>query len=727
MGGHGDLAEGAAEVMAGLSPARGGGKRTSKNLQPRQQQQQQQRQQQQSVVGPTPTEAGGSSATTVPPPTNNRSMPSSPSSSSQQPPPSPSSRDLSARERRGTVEARLLRDRDRELRDVRNLHAREARDVSAELARVVEAHRARVAALEEKLRRARKKIRAMARPKPTRRGGTGARELASVGAGTAGGGSDAGYGALFVHAPLSTDELLNLLAAADEEVFDARRKMQLLDFELRSTNAELTALSALREGAGSGTTGNGNAVRTDTRCGTNEEGGGGEGGSAAAACNSRAGALAPWLCPAPDGAGGAGAGASSTTTSVGLRGVARAARLAAAEAEVEALRDESLAARELAIGAQREASALRLAAHRRAADRAGEGRSREKELRRQVSAYKREAERLRSAAAAAAAATTAKATAKATATATVGAFFSVAGSKNGRVKKGGGGSGARTGASSAVAATAAATAEGEEDTEADRRRRGQQQLASAREESERRGRTIVALRAAKTALTEDLQRLRQEAADRENKLARALKDVGVKNSTAKALRERIAVLEAEITAPNKASAVSAAATHVVPVGGSARRDGTAPPTNVSAAAAAAATGKEPPASGCDAQTATVRDLKAERDRLRAGMRGWHASLSKKSAEISAHVAELERLEQEAAALRAAVARKDDAYRTTRKQVTDGRMDGLVFSLFLLLLVCMCVCVSVCVRVFFISIVRINRLANEKTSAFSGEKMHKRMP
>ena len=716
MGGHGGLAEGAAEVMAGLSPARGGGKRTSKNLQPRQQQ---------GVVGPTPTEAGGSSATTVPPPTNNRSMPSSPSSS-QQPPPSPSSRDLSARERRGTVEARLLRDRDRELRDVRNLHAREARDVSAELARVVEAHRARVAALEEKLRRARKKIRAMARPKPTRRGGTGARELASAGAGTAGGGSDAGYGALFAHAPLSTDELLNLLAAADEEVFDARRKMQLLDFELRSTNAELTALSALREGAGSGTTGNGNAVRTDTRCVTNEEGGGGEGGSAAAACNSRAGALAPWLCPAPDGTGGAGAGASSTTTSVGLRGVARAARLAAAEAEVEALRDESLAARELAIGAQREASALRLAAHRRAADRAGEGRSREKELRRQVSAYKREAERLRSAASAAAA-TTAKATAKATATATVGAFFSVAGSKNGRVKKGGGGSGARTGASSAVAATAAATAEGEEDTEADRRRRGQQQLASAREESERRGRTIVALRAAKTALTEDLQRLRQEAADRENKLARALKDVGVKNNTAKALRERIAVLEAEITAPNKASAVSAAATHVVPVGGSARRDGTAPPTNVSAAAAAAAsTGKESPASGCDAQTATVRDLRAERDRLRAGMRGWHASLSKKSAEISAHVAELERLEQEAAALRAAVARKDDAYRTTRKQVTDGRMDGLVFSL-LLLLVCMRVCVSVCVRVFFISIVRINRLANEKTSASSGEKMHKRMP
>ncbi|CAN0580721.1 unnamed protein product, partial [Ectocarpus sp. 12 AP-2014] len=75
---------------------------------------------------------------------------------------------------------------------------------------------------------------------------------------------------------------------------------------------------------------------------------------------------------------------------------------------------------------------------------------------------------------------------------------------------------------------------------------------------------------------------------------------------------------------------------------------------------------------CDVQTATVRDLRAERDRLRASMRGWHGSLSKKTAEIDAQVAELQRLEAEAGTLRAAVARKDDAYRATKKQLLSVR-------------------------------------------------------
>lgn len=552
-----------------------------------------------------------------------------------------------------------LRGREEELRDVRNLHAREARDVAAELARVVEAHRAQVAALEEKLRRARRKVRAMARPKPTRRG-----RAPDTGGGGGVAGVAADHGVLPVHAPLSTDELLNLLAAADEGAFDAMEKTQRLEFELRSTNAQLAAaLSALQDeggaGATTGATGKSGGPADGSSSALDGEGGGG------AAGDGRANAPAPWPCLAAAAAAAAAAapdGAGATAARLG--DVARAARLASAEAEVETLRGESLAAKEVAIGAQREASALRLAAHKRAADRAGEGRSREKELRRQVSAYRREAERLRSAAAAAAAPVT-----------TVGAFSSVVG-KDGRViyKGGGGGRGGGGGGGGAGRGGGNALGAGEEGTEAARKRQARQ-LASAREESERRGRTIVALRAAKAASAEDLQRLRREVASQAGKLARALRDVGVKSNAATALRERVAALEAEITAQKAAAAAAATATiNVATVGGHAHHDTTAPPTS----GATAAAGEEPPASGCDVQPATLRDLRAERDRLRAGMRGWHASLSKKSAEISAQVAELDRLEQEAAALRAAVARKDDAYRTTKKQVRRGSCFCLPF-------------------------------------------------
>lgn len=624
--GNGDEAADGAAEMTGASSRRAG---TNKHASQKQQQQQQQ--QPPSAADSTPSKAGGSSVT-APGPTTNHLM------SSQQSPLSSPPQGMPAKD---CVEGRL-RDREQELRDVRNLHAREARDVATELARVVEAHRARVATLEDNLRRAGKKIRAMARPKPTRRG----RELASD-AGGGGGGGVAGYGALFARTPLSTDELLNLLAAADEQVFDAKGRTQRLDFELRSRNAELAAVLALRDGGARDTAGNAVPRTGRRRSGTKEEG---EEGGSVAAGNGRADApLAASSRPATAAAAAApDDGASATTTAagaVGLRDVALVARLASAEAEVERLRDETLAAGELAIGAQREASALRLAAQRRAVDRAGEGRSREKELRRQVSAYKREAERLRSTAAAAAGA-------GAPAT-TAGAFSSAAGGKNDRVIRNGR---AGTGASHAL------TAKGEEDAQGVLNRRAQQ-LASAREESERRGRTIVAFRAGKAALTEDLRRLRQEAADRGERLARALKDLGVKSNTIKALREKTAALEAE----------KAAATTIT-VGGHTRHDTTIPPTKGGAADAA---GEKTVASGCDVQTATVRDLRAERDRLRASMRGWHASLSKKSAEISAQVAELERLEQEAAALRAAVARKDDAYRTTRKQVTASVPFGLV--------------------------------------------------
>ncbi|CAN0294336.1 unnamed protein product, partial [Ectocarpus sp. 12 AP-2014] len=256
------------------------------------------------------------------------------------------------------VEERL-RDRARELRQVRRLHAREAKEVAAELTRVVEAHRARVAILEEKLRRTTRKIKAMARPKPKTAAKRGRESVR-------GGGGDSGdyHCAFSSSTPLSTDELLNLLAAADEEVFEARSRTQRLEFELRAKTAETDAL--LQEDGGVIAA---NPVPTE-KVGIEGEGDG---------------------------------QIKSTGKTTGLASVACAARLAAAEAEVATLREEGLAARELVVRAQRESAALKLAAHRRTVDRVDGSWSREKELRRQVSAYKRKAERLRSTATAASA------------------------------------------------------------------------------------------------------------------------------------------------------------------------------------------------------------------------------------------------------------------------------------------------------------------------------------
>ncbi|CAM9536480.1 unnamed protein product [Ectocarpus fasciculatus] len=522
---------------------------------------------------------------------------------------------------RADIEERL-RDRERELREVRGLHAREAKDVAAELARVVEAHRARVAILEEKLRRTTRKIKAMARPKPKTAAKRG-RESVRGGGGDAG-----GYHCAFSSStPLSTDELLNLLAAADEEVFEARSRTQRLEFELRAKTAEADAVSLLRDERG--------GVAAANPVSTERVVIEGEGNGQVSAL-----AISP-SCVAP----AAETAAEGTGKATGLASVAFAARLAAAEAEVATLRQEGLAARELALGAQRESAALKLAAHRRTADRADENRCREKELRRQVSAYKREAERLRS-------------------TATAAAALAPTAEKNGGPRKAGGGG---------ASAAAAAAAGGDAKTATLKLRA--QQLGAIREESERRGRTIVALRAVKAALGEDVQRLRQEAAGQEEKLARALKDAGVKSNTAKALRDKVAALEAEIAALKSTRTKANVTTVAGRVVSAEARGGSLPATDaVTAGSPGDAVGAalEPPAPICDVQTATVRDLRAERDRLRASMRGWHGSLSKKTAEIDAQVAELQRLEAEAGTLRATVARKDDAYRATKKQLLSVR-------------------------------------------------------
>ncbi|CAM9818059.1 unnamed protein product, partial [Hapterophycus canaliculatus] len=512
----------------------------------------------------------------------------------------------------GSVDERL-RTTSQELQEVRSLHDREAKDAAAELTRVIEAHRARVAALEEKLRRTRRKMGAMARPKPSTR----RRESAARGHGRGRGvGGDDGAGdfggVLLTSTPLSADELLNLLSAADEEAFEARGKAQRLEYELHAKSAEVDALLLLRE---PGT----------VKCTTTDH-------------------------PAQTGVEAVDGGGSATATGTGLASVARYARIAFAETEVENLRDRSEASRELVVEAQREASALRLAGYRKTAGRADADRSREKELRRQVSAYKREAERLRSAA-----------------VATAAGLTSATGKNVGVGRRGGGGG-------------AAGAAAGEAEAEAAMLKGRAKQLVAAREESERRGRTIVSLRAAKTALGQEVQRLRQAATDQGEKVSRVLKDVGVKGNMVNALREKVAVLEGEILVHSIAKANDPAAAHAVSVVATAdkTRGADAPPTAATADGGAAVTttagsgdaaGIEPQVPTCDVNTAMIRQVRAECDRLRANMRGWRGSLSKKAEEIRAQKTEIERLEGEAEALRGAAARKEDAYRITKKEAS----------------------------------------------------------
>lgn len=466
-----------------------------------------------------------------------------------------------------------LRSKEIELREVRELHAREAREARVELTRAIEAQRARVEALEGQLKRARRKVKTMARPAPTRAVGGGRQKVTAGGAGGGGGGcGGGGTGAMTESSPVSTEELLNMLAAADEEVFEAKGRTRQLEYEVRARSAEADALrlaaADARDFDASASVDN-----NENSCAERRD---------SAGCSTSRSKSAVFV--------GAGVLASVTC----------AARLTAAEAEVERLRDEGMAAGEAMIQAQRESSALRLAAQRTKISRADGGRSREKELRRQVSAHKREADRLRAAA---------------------GACL---------------GGHAREGAAGAVGG-----AGNGEQTEAEVSK-ARAQVSNAREEAERRGRTIVALRVAKTSLSEELGQERQKAADVEAKLVRALKDAGVKADAVKAFRTKISALEAELETTRKM----------------AKKTLDGGDSNVS--------------TGSGAQGAAVRELRAERERLRANARARQELLSKQAAEMDTRVAELGRLEQEAGCLRAAVARKDDAYRATKKQVRRSR-------------------------------------------------------
>lgn len=445
----------------------------------------------------------------------------------------------------------MLQDAEKQLREGQKSHAKQAREVKTELARASDAHRARVETLEQQLRRARVKIKALARPRATRVvSRTKERAASTV--------SHGGIGMALPPSPLSSNELLNMLVAADEEVFEAKVKEQRLSYELRTKSAEVETLRA----------------------------------GAIAASNT-----ADLSCSLPT----AHAGKSA------LDAVLCAARLASAEAEVERLRHEVLIAREATIGAQREMSAMRLESRRPVASRSDGGQSSEKELRRQVAAYKRELNRFRS---------------------NTGLSAAVGAGNDGGSRRAG-------------EETMAGPEEGLEAVLSKTRA----QLNSTREDSERRGRTIVALRAAKTSLGADVDRLRREMTEVEAKLDRALKDAGVKGSAVKALRVKVSALEAEIEAAREAQATSKPAN-------ASERSGDTSQVGFSSP---------------NAQECVIRELRAERDRLRKNMRIRQGSLSKQAAEIDAKIAEIERLEIEVGALRAAVARKDDAYRTTKKQ------------------------------------------------------------
>lgn len=450
-----------------------------------------------------------------------------------------------------------LQTREQELREMRDFHAKQARETKAELARAIEAQSARVRSLEEQLRRTRKKFKTLAQPKPTRAHGRVGQQAAPG----AGGSSHA-----VTSTPLSTDELLNLLAAADEEVFEAKGRAQRLEHELRTKSAEADALRAAAGAVSATRTGVDKAKQSDSVAGNHS------------------------------------VGASD------FAAVACAARLASAEAEVQRLRDEVLVASEAAMGAQREASALRLEARRTSMARADEGRSREKELRRQVSAYKREADRLRSA---------------------VGAPDFPGSAKERKSCR----SGEAEDADGVLVKT-------------------QAQLGTAREESERRGRTIIALRAAKNTHGEEVGRQRQEAAQVEEKLKRALKNVSIKSSAVKTLRDKISNLEVELETARK-------------------EKNAAHDRNLADASPGGGDVNGAELTRTDAQAIAMRELKAERDRLRDSMRTRQGLVSKLTAEIDARVAEVERLQEEASGLRAAVARKDDAFRATKKKVRCG--------------------------------------------------------
>lgn len=479
-----------------------------------------------------------------------------------------------------------LAEKELQLQKVRELHLKESAQVREELVRVVEAHRVRVAMLEETVQQVRKRLRSLARSQLTR-------ERKKSRSASVSGGRDGDAAKLSGSAiALSTDELLNMLAAADEQTFEAKGRAQHAEYNLRARSAEADALR-----------------RTIVALSCNSGGGDAAGShheNAAPAGGRPADGVGDHLIP-HDPAARVAVGASELTA------VACAARLAAAEAEVERLRDEGLAASQAALEAQREASALRIAS-RASMVRAGDGRVREKEL--------------------------------------------------GGVR------------SDHIGATAEAEAAAAVELP-----KARAQLSAAREHLERRGRAIAALRAVKGSLEKQLEGRQKKTAEVEAKLERALKDAGVKGNAVQVLRGKVSALEADIQTLQAARPCSTAAAVaiVAPVaecihpnaGSDAATDNSTTPAGTVAQPHVDSFERSRRNDGevGDSHKRVMRQLRAERDRLRANMRAWQGLLSKKATELDARMVELERIEEQARVLRAAVARKDDAYRTVKKQVS----------------------------------------------------------
>lgn len=488
----------------------------------------------------------------------------------------------------------LLTEKEQELQDLRRVFLQEAEEARREIARSIGAQKARVTALEEKVRLVREKVKTMARPKQNRfqkvKGRVGVNR---------GGGDDVSASLSTSAIPLSVDELLNMLAAADEEAFEAKGRAQRAEYDLRALSAEADALRRSAEGCR-------RAPNVADSHAPQED------------CDTHA-------CPS---AAGDSSGNPPARVVVGVSefvSVTCAARLVSAEVEVERLRDECLAASAVALEARREVSALRLATSRANAAHMWDGRAREKKLQKQVSTLKREKNRLRDAA--------------------DGVLFPGPG----------GGKSSRSRAEEEAAEAAMD--------------KSRAQLAAAREDSERRSRTITALRAAKLSLEKQLEKSQKKLDDAEAKLNRALKDNGVKGNALQALRGKMSVLEAETKAAKQtvkpvADAPASAAECIVANGPGAGAAGAVAKTFTGDGAGGHR--KEPETNS--SQETTMRELRAERDRLQANMRARQGLLSKRAAELDARMAELQRMEEQACSLRAAVARKDDAYRTTKKQV-----------------------------------------------------------
>ncbi|CAM9228114.1 unnamed protein product [Choristocarpus tenellus] len=315
---------------------------------------------------------------------------------------------------------------------------------------------------------------------------------------------------------------------------------------------------------------------------------------------------------------GAGTAMTSEGGGVTLQTVITAARATAAEAEVARLMTEVLTLGEAVQKAQREAFHLQqevMVTSRRMPSQDN------KDLQKQVSDLKREVSR-----------------------------FQVSCS-TGVPAEGGG----RAGREAAIAAAA-------------EMQKVQGELASAREEVSRKGRAIVKLRATQAAGEKALELCRAEVTQLQVKVGRLTRDATAKGSLVRDLRAKRSELESELKREQEKTAAA-----IVGEGAS--------PSETGEVVRGAHHGRRGEKGGgvAGAGQNVTRDLAAERDRLRAGMRVRQDTLSKQASELETLKAELERLEDQVKVLRATATRKDGAYQAAKSQLAATREEFECFK------------------------------------------------